>query len=153
MEKTIYGADLLISLDGKQNGHASSHTLTLNAETRELIYKKVSTAPIKQSRFKDKEVTYVNFSISFSGMCFYEDTEADAASLMASALEGAVVPVKSFIRGNDAAPLLSGNAIITNIQMEAPADGNVTYSGTLESTGEFAINEANLAKAAAANEG
>lgn len=147
MGKPINGADLLITLDDKQNGHAVSHTLTLNAETRELQYKKVKTAPIAAQRFKDKEVTFVNFSISFNGMCFYEESELDGGAMLATALKGAVVPVKSFLRENDEAPLLSGNAIITSIQVEAPVDGTVTYSGTLESTGEFTVDDKNLATA------
>ena len=69
----VNGSDLLLMVGDKCVGHCTSHSVTYNSETKEHAVKPVSTAKKSAGKWKGKTVTGLSISISFEGLCFYEE--------------------------------------------------------------------------------
>ena len=70
----ISGSDLLLKVADKAVGHCTSHTTTLNSETKDRAVKPVATAARSAGLFKNKGVTGLSISISFEGLRAYTET-------------------------------------------------------------------------------
>lgn len=138
-EGYINGSDLLIKIAGKAVGHCTSHTLTFASETKDRAVKPVASATISTSLWKGKGVTGLSVSISAEGLRNYDETEGGFKSLVNAWVTGQPVAVLGFERESDAAPYLSGNFVITNLEETSPAQDDATYSISLENDGVVTI--------------
>lgn len=142
MEKCINGSDLLLLVKGMAIGHCTSHSITISPETKDRAFKPAAKNATSSSKFKNKTVTSIGVNISFEGLSYFGESETGYADLQELALAGEPVEVKSFVRGKtgaseaDSAPFISGNFILSNLQLTAPADDDATYSGQLDNDGE-----------------
>lgn len=142
--KTGYcnGSDMLLMIDGKAVGHCSTHTLTLNSETKDHAVKPLASAALSSSKWKSKSVTGVSYSLSAEGLVFYGETEAGYKTLLAAWKAGESVEVQCLERGSDTTPYLKGNCVITSLELTAPAEDDATYSISLENDGEPSVLDA-----------
>lgn len=137
----VNGSDLLLFIGGKAVGHCTSHTMTFSAETKERAVKPAATKGISAGLWKGKGVTGLSISISFDGLANYDETETSFADLLAAWKSGKPVEVKAFEREvsdgeGPKTPYLVGNFVIASLEKNAPAQDDVTYSGSLENDGE-----------------
>lgn len=143
MAKTGYmnGSDMLLMVGGKCFGHCTSHSVSMNSETKDRAVKPVMTAGITRGLWKEKGVVGLSISIQGDGLVFYEETEFSYSDLVGLWKAGQPVTVKCFERaesGGSTAPdaYLEGSFVITNVEMSAPAQDDATYSISLENNGE-----------------
>lgn len=144
MTKTGYcnGSDMLLMIGGVAVGHCSTHTLTLNSETKDHAVKPLASAALSSSKWKSKSVTGVSYSISAEGLVFYGETEAGYKTLLAAWKDGKSVEVQCLERGSDTTPYLKGDCVITSLELTAPAEDDATYSINLENDGEPTVLDA-----------
>lgn len=136
--KTGYcnGSDMLLYIGGKAAGHCTTHTTTLNSETKDRAVKPVATKGISAGLWKGKGVTGLSISISSEGLVFYGETEAGYKSMLAAWKAGKSVEVKCMERENSDKPYLAGNFVIASLERVDPAQDDATYSISLENDGE-----------------
>ena len=132
----ISGSDLLLKVAGKAVGHCTSHTTTLNSETKDRAVKPVATAARSAGLFKNKGVTGLSISISFEGLRTYTETENGFEEMSVSWGKGQSVDVEAFKRDNPTKPYLKGKFVIASLEETSPAGDDATYSGSLENDGE-----------------
>ena len=137
-KKTGYcnGSDMLLYIGGKAAGHCTTHTTTLNSETKDRAVKPVATKGISAGLWKGKGVTGLSISISAEGLVFYGETEAGYKSMLAAWKAGKSVEVKCMERENSDKPYLAGNFVIASLERVDPAQDDATYSISLENDGE-----------------
>lgn len=136
--KTGYcnGSDMLVYVNGKAVGHCTTHTTTLNSETKDRAVKPVATKGISAGLWKGKGVVGLSISISADGLVFYDETESGYKELYAAWKAGKSVPVKCMERENSDKPYLAGNFVIASLERTDPAQDDATYSINLENDGE-----------------
>ena len=136
--KTGYcnGSDMLLYLAGKACGHCTTHTTTLNSETKDRAVKPESTKSISTGLWKGKGVTGLSISISAEGLNFYDETEAGYKDLFSAWKAGKSIVVKCMERENSDKPYLEGNFVIASLERVDPAQDDSTYSISLENDGE-----------------
>lgn len=136
--KTGYcnGSDLLLYIDGKAIGHCTTHTLTLNSETKERAVKPVASKSMSAGLWKGKGITSLSISLSAEGLGFYDETEFGFKEAFAAWKAGLAVTVKAMEREESDKPYLEGSFVITSLERQAPAQDDVTYSISLENDGE-----------------
>ena len=78
------GSDMLVYVGGKAVGHCTTHTTTLNSETKDRAVKPVATASISAGLWKGKGVTGLSISISAEGLVFYGESETGYKALYAA---------------------------------------------------------------------
>lgn len=127
---------MLLYIGGKAAGHCTTHTTTLNSETKDRAVKPVATAGISAGLWKGKGVTGLSISISAEGLVFYGETEAGYKSLLAAWKAGKSVEVKCMERENSDKPYLAGKFVIASLERVDPAQDDATYSISLENDGE-----------------
>ena len=137
----VNGSDLLLFIGGKAVGHCTSHTLTFNSETKDRSVKPVASKGISAGLWKAKGVTGLSISISFEGLSNYDETETSFKDLIAAWKTGKSVEVKAYEREvtdgeGPKTPYLVGKFVIASLEQSAPAQDDVTYSGSLENDGE-----------------
>lgn len=133
----INGSDLLLKVGGKAIGHCTSHTVTLNSESKDRAVKPLASEKKSAAGlFKAKSVTSVSISISFEGLRFYEETENGFDEISALWGKGESVEVEAFKRGDDASAYIKGKFVIASLEETSPAQDDSTYSGSLENDGE-----------------
>lgn len=135
------GSDMLLYIGGKAVGHCTTHTTTLNSETKDRAVKPVASAGVSAGLWKGKGVTGLSVSISAEGLVFYDETENGYRSSLAQWKAGKSVQVKCMERENSDKPYLSGNFVIASLERTDPAQDDATYSITLENDGEVDIDE------------
>lgn len=137
MAKTGYcnGSDMLLYVGGKAIGSCTSHTTTLNSETKERAVKPVATAAMASGLWKKKGVVGLSYSISGEGLVFYDETENGYKELFALWKAGVSVEVKCMERESET-PYLVGKCIIASMERTDPAQDDSTYSISLENDGE-----------------
>lgn len=148
--KTGYcnGSDMLVYVDGKAIGHCTSHTVTLNSETKDRAVKPAASNPVSVSLWKGKGVTGLSISISAEGLVFYGESESGYKSLYAAWKTGQSVSVKCMERENSEKPYLAGKFVIASLDRTDPAQDDSTYSVSFENDGapetldETALTEA-----------
>ncbi len=136
MTEYYNGSDLLLKVGGKAVGHCTTHTITLNSETKERAVKPVASASKSAGLWKGKGVTGLSIAISFEGLRFVGETENGFTEIAAQWGTGTHVTVEAFEREGDATPYVSGNFVITSLEETSPAQDDVTYTGSLENDGE-----------------
>lgn len=142
-EKSGYvnGSDLLLFVGGKAVGHCTTHTMTYNSETKDRAVKPLASKGISAGLWKGKGVTGLSISISFEGLCNYDETETGFKDLLKAWKTGESVEVKAFERESSdgegpKTPYLVGKFVIASLEQSAPAQDDTTYSGSLENDGE-----------------
>lgn len=136
--KTGYcnGSDMLVYVGGKAIGHCTTHTTTMNSETKDRAVKPVSTKSISAGLWKNKGVTGLSISISAEGLVFYGESETGYKALVAAWKAGKSVEVKCMERENSEKPYIKGQFVITSLDRSDPANDDSTYSVSLENDGE-----------------
>lgn len=136
--KTGYcnGSDMLLYIGGKAVGHCTTHTTTLNSETKDRAVKPAASAGISAGLWKGKGVTGLSISISAEGLAFYDETEGGYKELLALWKAGKSVQVKCMEREESEKPYLSGSFVITSLERTDPAQDDATYRVNLENDGE-----------------
>ncbi len=129
------GSDLLLYVDGVAFGHCTTHTTTLESETKERAVKPTADKSKTSGLWKEKGVTGLSISISAEGLCFNGDSESSYAKLLAIWKTGASVQCKCMER-ELSNPYLQGNFVIASLERTDPAQDDATYSLSLENDGE-----------------
>lgn len=130
------GSDMLLYVGGKAVGSCTSHTTTLNSETKERAVKPVASQGISAGLWKKKGVVGLSISISAEGLVFYNETESGYKELFALWKAGQSVEVKAMERENSDKPYLAGKFVIASLERTDPAQDDATYSISLENDGE-----------------
>lgn len=140
--KTGYcnGSDMLLYVGGKAVGHCTSHTTTINSETKDRAVKPAASASISAGLWKNKGVTGLSASISADGLVFYQETESGYKACLALIGKGQSVDVKCMERGSET-PYLSGKFVITSLERTDAAQDDATYSISLENDGAITFDE------------
>ena len=141
--KTGYcnGSDMLLYIGGKPVGHCTSHTTTINSETKDRAVKPVATEGISAGLWKGKGVTGLSVSISAEGLVFYQETEGGYKSVLSMIGKGKSVEVKCMERDNADKPYLTGKFVIASLERTDPAQDDATYSISLENDGVVTFDE------------
>ncbi len=148
--KTGYcnGSDMLLYVGDKAIGHCTTHTTTLNAETRERAVKPVASSEGSAGLWKDKTVVGLSVSITADGLVFYQETENGYKASLSNYAKGQPVKVKCMERGGTA-PYLTGDFVITSLERTDAAGDDATYSISLENAGEVTFDDSALTEVAA----
>ena len=141
--KTGYcnGSDMLLYIGGKPVGHCTSHTTTINSETKDRAVKPVATEGISAGLWKGKGVTGLSVSISAEGLVFYQETEGGYKSVLSMIGKGKSVEVKCMERDNADKPYLTGKFVIASLERTDPAQDDATYNISLENDGVVTFDE------------
>lgn len=141
--KTGYcnGSDMLLYVGGKAVGHCTTHTTTINSETKDRAVKPVATKGISAGLWKNKGVTGLSVSISAEGLVFYQETESGYKSCLALIAAGQSVEVKCMERGSSDQPYLTGKFVVASLERTDAAQDDSTYSISLENDGEVTFDE------------
>ena len=136
--KTGYcnGSDMLLYVGGKAVGHCTTHTTTMNSETKDRSVKPLATAGISAGLWEGQGVTGLSISIKADALVFYGETEGGYKALFSAWKAGKSVQVKCMERENADKPYLQGNFVIASLERTDPAQDDSTYSVSLENDGE-----------------
>ena len=136
--KTGYcnGSDMLVYIAGKAVGHCSTHTITMNSETKDRAVKPIASKGISAGLWKGKGVTGLSISISAEGLVFYGEAETGYKALVAAWKAGKSVEVKCMERESSDKPYLKGKFVIASLERTDPAQDDSTYTVNLENDGE-----------------
>lgn len=140
--KTGYcnGSDMLLYIGGKAVGHCTTHTTTINSETKDRAVKPAASQGMSSGLWKGKGIVGLSVSISAEGLVFYQEAEMGYRSCLAMISKGQSVEVKCMER-KDENPYLSGKFVVTSLERTDPAQDDSTYSISLENDGEVKIVE------------
>lgn len=129
------GSDMLVYVDDKAYGHCSTHTTTMNSETKDRAVKPTADKSKSSGLWKARGVTGLSISISSEGLVFSGESEQSYAGLVKIWKTGKSVKVKCMERGTTT-PYLSGSFVISSLERVDPAQDDATYSISLENDGE-----------------
>lgn len=130
------GSDMLVYVGDKAVGHCTTHTTTMNSETKDRAVKPVASANISAGLWKGKGVVGLSISISVEGLCFYGESETGYKALVKAWGAGESVMVKCMERENSDKPYLAGKFIISSLERTDPAQDDATYTASFENDGE-----------------
>ncbi|MCM1020834.1 MAG: phage tail protein [Muribaculaceae bacterium] len=130
------GSDMLVYVGDKAVGHCTTHTTTMNSETKDRAVKPVASANITAGLWKGKGVVGLSISISVEGLCFYGESETGYKALVKAWKAGESVKVKCMERENSDKPYLAGKFIISSLERTDPAQDDATYTASFENDGE-----------------
>lgn len=130
------GSDMLVYVGGKAVGHCTTHTTTLNSETKDRAVKPAASQSISAGLWKGKGVTGLSISISAEGLVFYGESETGYKALYAAWKAGQSIEVKCMERENSDKPYLKGKFVIASLERTDPAQDDSTYTVNLENDGE-----------------
>lgn len=141
--KTGYcnGSDMLLYIGGKAVGHCTTHTTTINSETKDRAVKPAASAGISAGLWKNKGVVGLSVSISAEGLVFYNEAESGYKSCLSMIGKGQSVEVKCMERENSDKPYLSGKFVVASLERTDPAQDDATYSISLENDGIVTFDE------------
>lgn len=141
--KTGYcnGSDMLLYIGGKAVGHCTTHTTTINSETKDRAVKPAASKGISAGLWKNKGVVGLSVSISAEGLVFYQETESGYKSCLAMIAKGQSVEVKCMERESTDTPYLSGKFVVASLERTDAAQDDATYSISLENDGEVTFDE------------
>ena len=141
--KTGYcnGSDMLLYIGGKAVGHCTTHTTTINSETKDRAVKPVASKGISAGLWKNKGVVGLSVSISAEGLVFYQETESGYKSCLAMIAKGQSVEVKCMERESTDTPYLSGKFVVASLERTDAAQDDATYSISLVNDGEVTFDE------------
>ena len=130
------GSDMLLYLGEKAMGHCTTHTTTLNSETKDRAVKPIASKAKSSGLWKEKGVTGLSISISGEGIIYSGETEAGYAELLKAWKSGQPIKAKCMERGQNEKPYLSGSFIISSLERTDPAQDDATFTINLENNGE-----------------
>lgn len=150
--KTGYcnGSDMLLYVGGKAVGHCTTHTTTINSETKDRAVKPVASKGISAGLWKNKGVIGLSVSISAEGLVFYQETETGYKSCLSMISAGQSVEVKCMEREKTDAPYLTGKFVVASLERTDGANDDSTYSISLENDGEVTFDESAITETAEA---
>ena len=129
-------------------GHCTTHTTTINSETKERAVKPVAIEGISAGRWKNKGVVGLSVSISAEGLVFYQESETGYKSCLSMISKGQSVEVKCMERENADKPYLSGKFVIASLERVDAAQDDATYSISLENDGVVEFDETAITETA-----
>lgn len=130
------GSDMLLYLGDKAMGHCTTHTTTLNSETKDRAVKPIASKAKSSGLWKEKGVTGLSISISGEGIIYNGETEAGYAEMLKAWKSGQPIKAKCMERGQKEKPYLSGSFIISSLERTDPAQDDATFTINLENNGE-----------------
>ena len=150
------GKNLMLKLGTTIYGYASDCSFNINTDTTEVSRTKIKRA-VSAGKFKEYESDVNGWDCS-SNYVVTED-EADYLALVDAQLKGEALDVEFLdvadkasteaaekgatgnIEAATSGMKMSGKGIITSIQLNAPVDGEVSYSVNIQGTGVLATSK------------
>lgn len=137
--KVINGTDLLLSMDGEVVAHAKSHTISITMDVRDTTSK---TSGI----WKEKAGGRMDWNTKVDALVSYEATICNYQTMMAAMLARTPVVITSIDNTGGTivaglvtpvigSSILTGDAIITNVELTSGDAENVTFSVTFDGSG------------------
>lgn len=131
-KKVIQGEDIILLVDDKTTLHATTHTLKVDLELKELR--------TKDTNGKEKAPGDITWSVDGDGLVVVDESIEDAHSsedVLALVLSKKLVDVviKSPLVG--LTKMYTGKAYITTFSLSTPAGDNASYSYSLTGSGNL----------------
>lgn len=130
------GSNMLLYLGEDAFGHCTTHTATMNSETKDRAVKPAASKAKTNGMWKEKGVTGLSIAISAEGLIYDGETEASYGKMMAAWKSGQPVNIKCMQRGDSKKPYLAGSFIISSLERTDPAQDDSTYTINLDNNGE-----------------
>lgn len=130
------GSNMLLYLGENAFGHCTTHTATMNSETKDRAVKPLASKAKTNGMWKEKGVTGLSIAISAEGLIYDGETEASYGKMMAAWKSGQPVQIKCMQRGDSTKPYLAGSFIISSLERTDPAQDDSTYTINLDNNGE-----------------
>lgn len=130
------GSNMLLYLGEDAFGHCTTHTATMNSETKDRAVKPAASKAKTNGMWKEKGVTGLSIAISAEGLIYDGETEASYQKMLAAWKSGQPVNVKCMQRGESKKPYLAGSFIISSLERTDPAQDDSTYTINLDNNGE-----------------
>lgn len=130
------GSNMLLYLGEDAFGHCTTHTATMNSETKDRAVKPAASKAKTNGMWKEKGVTGLSIAVSAEGLIYDGETEASYGKMMAAWKSGQPVKIKCMQRGESKKPYLAGSFIISSLERTDPAQDDSTYTINLDNNGE-----------------
>lgn len=130
------GNNMLLYLGEDAFGHCTTHTATMNSETKDRAVKPAASKAKTNGMWKEKGVTGLSIAISAEGLIYDGETEASYQKMLAAWKSGQPVKIKCMQRGESKKPYLAGSFIISSLERTDPAQDDSTYTINLDNNGE-----------------
>ena len=130
------GSNMLLYLGEDAFGHCTTHTATMNSETKDRAVKPAASKAKTNGMWKEKGVTGLSIAISAEGLIYDGETEASYQKMLAAWKSGQPVKSKCMQRGESKKPYLAGSFIISSLERTDPAQDDSTYTINLDNNGE-----------------
>lgn len=130
------GSNMLLYLGEDAFGHCTTHTATMNSETKDRAVKPEASKAKTNGMWKEKGVTGLSIAISAEGLIYDGETEASYQKMLAAWKSGQPVKIKCMQRGESKKPYLAGSFIISSLERTDPAQDDSTYTINLDNNGE-----------------
>lgn len=130
------GSNMLLYLGEDAFGHCTTHTATMNSETKDRAVKPAASKVKTNGMWKEKGVTGLSIAISAEGLIYDGETEASYQKMLAAWKSGQPVKIKCMQRGESKKPYLAGSFIISSLERTDPAQDDSTYTINLDNNGE-----------------
>ena len=130
------GSNMLLYLGEDAFGHCTTHTSTMNSETKDRAVKPAASKAKTNGMWKEKGVTGLSIAISAEGLIYDGETEASYQKMLAAWKSGQPVKIKCMQRGESKKPYLAGSFIISSLERTDPAQDDSTYTINLDNNGE-----------------
>lgn len=130
------GSNMLLYLGEDAFGHCTTHTATMNSETKDRAVKPAASKAKTNGMWKEKGVTGLSIAISAEGLIYDGETEASYQKMLAAWKSGQSVKIKCMQRGESKKPYLAGSFIISSLERTDPAQDDSTYTINLDNNGE-----------------
>ena len=130
------GSNMLLYLGEDAFGHCTTHTATMNSETKDRAVKPAASKAKTNGMWKEKGVTGLSVAISAEGLIYDGETEASYQKMLAAWKSGQPVKIKCMQRGESKKPYLAGSFIISSLERTDPAQDDSTYTINLDNNGE-----------------
>lgn len=132
-KKVIQGEDIILLVDEKTTLHATTHSLKVDLELKELR--------TKDTNGKEKSPGDISWSVDGDGLVVIDDTIENAHSpedVLGIVLSKKLVDVVIQSPISGLTKQYKGQAYITSFSLGAPAGDNVTYNYSLTGSGNLA---------------
>lgn len=130
------GSNMLLYLGEDAFGHCTTHTATMNSETKDRAVKPLASKAKTNGLWKEKGVTGLSIAVSAEGLIYDGETEASYQKMLAAWKSGQPVKIKCMQRGESKKPYLAGSFIISSLERTDPAQDDSTYTINLDNNGE-----------------
>jgi predicted secreted protein len=127
---------MLLYLGEDAFGHCTTHTATMNSETKDRAVKPAASKAKTNGMWKEKGVTGLSIAISAEGLIYDGETEASYQKMLAAWKSGQPVKIKCMQRGESKKPYLAGSFIISSLERTDPAQDDSNYTINLDNNGE-----------------